>query len=163
MKQLFFFVSIAVLSSFALHKFYVSIYQINYDANKQRLEITSRLFVDDLNVVMQKNYNKNFFIGTDKETKEELNLLKEYIDNHLTIKVNGIKKKSIFICKEIEGHELICYLKINEVQNLKTLEIQNTSFFELDDEQQNIIHFISKNKKQSFVQTRKGSKGIIKL
>ena len=33
------------LSSFGFHKFYVSIYQINYNQKKQMLEITSRILI----------------------------------------------------------------------------------------------------------------------
>ena len=39
---------IILLSSFAWHKFYVSVTQIDFVPNKKRVEITSRIFIDDL-------------------------------------------------------------------------------------------------------------------
>ena len=41
-----------------MHKFYVSVTQIDYVAKKNRVEITSRIFIDDLNKVLEKKYNK---------------------------------------------------------------------------------------------------------
>ena len=43
---------VLLLMSFSVHKFYVSIYQINFNQKKQMLEITSRIFIDDLNQVL---------------------------------------------------------------------------------------------------------------
>ena len=39
---------VVLLSSFAWHKFYVSVTQIDFVPNKKRVEITSRIFIDDL-------------------------------------------------------------------------------------------------------------------
>ncbi|NJM80000.1 MAG: hypothetical protein HC854_10950 [Flavobacterium sp.] len=38
-----------VVASFTIHKFYVSVTQVDYIQNKNRVEITSRIFIDDLN------------------------------------------------------------------------------------------------------------------
>jgi hypothetical protein len=164
MKKNFFYLFLGlILSSFVIHKFYVSIYQMNYNADKKRIEITSRMFLDDLNTVLQKNHKKEFTFGSNKESDADVAILKQYIKKHLVVSVNGVRKDIVFISKEIDGHELVCYMKINEIEKIKTLDIQNNSFFELNDEQQNIIQFKSKGKKQNLVLTKKQSKGSIKL
>jgi hypothetical protein len=61
---------------FGFHKFYVAVYQINF-ALKGMLQITSRVFADDLNKALEKKYNKKHYIGTDKESPEDLVLLKK--------------------------------------------------------------------------------------
>ena len=66
-------------TSFGYHKFYMAIYQINYVAAKKRIEITARLFTDDLNVVLEKKYHKKTAIGLVNETAEDEILLKKYI------------------------------------------------------------------------------------
>jgi hypothetical protein len=50
------------------------------------LQITSRVFADDLNKALEKKYNKKHYIGTDKESPEDLVLLKKYFAENLTIK-----------------------------------------------------------------------------
>ena len=37
------------LSAFTFHKFYMGVFQVNYAAEKKMIQITSRIFVDDLN------------------------------------------------------------------------------------------------------------------
>jgi hypothetical protein len=57
MKKLLFFISIILLCSFSMHKFYVSMYQVNYNANAKRIEITTRIFIDDINTALEKKYH----------------------------------------------------------------------------------------------------------
>ena len=47
-KQLLLLFAVLFLSSFSAHKFYVSVTQIDYVPSKKRVEITSRIFIDDL-------------------------------------------------------------------------------------------------------------------
>ena len=48
--SIFLFLLFLGLSSFSFHKFYVSIYQVDFVAEKKRVEITARIFMDDLNL-----------------------------------------------------------------------------------------------------------------
>ena len=50
--------SFIMCSSFVLHKFYVSVTQIDYVPNKKRIEITSRIFIDDLEIFLLSLYKK---------------------------------------------------------------------------------------------------------
>ena len=56
-------------SVFTLHKFYMAVYQINYAPEKKMLQITSRIFIDDLNKTLEKKYNKKFNLGMVALTK----------------------------------------------------------------------------------------------
>lgn len=150
------------LMSFGIHKFYVSIYQINYASEKKMLQITSRIFSDDLNAVLYKQYNKKTFIGEPNESAEDIVLMKKYILEHFSIKVNGQQKVISFLSKELEGNVVICYYNIKEISKIKTLEIQNTALFDLNEEQQNIIQTTFNGKKQSLLLTPDNIKGMLK-
>jgi len=67
------------LSAFAFHKFYMGVFQVNYAAEKKMIQITSRIFVDDLNNGIEKKYHKKTYIGTEKETQADVDLLKKYL------------------------------------------------------------------------------------
>ena len=73
------FLTIMCLSSFGVHKFYVSIYQVNFNQKKQMLEITSRIFMDDLNDILKSKYNQKTHIGETSETPDDIVLMKKYI------------------------------------------------------------------------------------
>ena len=157
-----FLLTLFCLLSFTIHKFYVSIYQINYVANKKRVEITARLFVDDLNAVLEKNYHKKTFLGLENEAPEDLVLLKKYLSTHLLLKINGTTKQFVFFNKELETNVLVCYLKVSNVSKVTSFEIQNDAFMELNSEQQNIIQATISGQKQSLLLTIDNVKGTLK-
>ncbi|MEO7977055.1 DUF6702 family protein [Flavobacterium sp.] len=151
------------LSSFAFHKFYMGIFQVNYAAEKKMLQITSRIFVDDLNKGIEKKYNKKAFIGTDKETSADVELLKKYLSENFTIKINGQPKPISFLSKELEADDvLVCYSRITAVEKFKTLEILNSVLSDWNAEQQNITHISAFGTKRSVLFTESSRKEVLK-
>lgn len=151
-----------IQSSFVLHKFYVSIYEMNYVPEKKMLQITARIFVDDINSVLQKKYNRTTFIGEKNEATEDVVLLKKYLAENFIIKVNKQPVGINFQNKEMEGNVLICYLTCKDISKIKTLEVKNTALFELDSEQQNIIQTTIYGKKESLLLVGDQPSGVIK-
>ncbi|WP_395060714.1 DUF6702 family protein [Flavobacterium sp.] len=156
------FLSIISLSSFAMHKFYVSIYQVNFNQKKQMLEITSRIFIDDLNDVLKTKYNQKTHIGEANETPEDIVLMEKYILNNFSLKINGQQKRINYLSKELEGNVVICYYNVKEIPKIKTLEIQNTTLLDLNSDQQNIIQTTIYGKKKSLLLTPDNVKGLLK-
>jgi len=151
------------LSSFVFHKFYMGIFQVNYVAEKKMVQITSRIFVDDLNNGIEKKYHKKTFIGTEKETQADLDLLKRYLSENFSIKIDGQPKTIIFLSKEMEADDvLVCYSKITGVEKLKTLEITNTILTDWNAEQQNITHISAFGTKRSVLFTESSRKEVLK-
>lgn len=150
-------------SSFTFHKFYVGVFQVNYAAEKKMLQITSRIFIDDLNNAMEKKYHKKTFVGTSKETPADVDLLKKYLSEHFSIKVNGQSKTITFLSKEEEaGDVLVCYSRIKDVDKFKTLEISNSILVDWNAEQQNITHISAFDTKKSILFTESSRKELLK-
>ena len=166
MKKNTFYTLIAIifltLSSFAIHKFYVSIYQINYASEKKMLQITSRLFVDDVNAVLFKKYGKKTYLGEKNESQEDVNLMKKYILDNFSLKVNGQLKPINYLSKEMEGNVIICYYNIKDISKIKSLEVKNSALIELNSEQQNIIQSTIYGEKQSLLLTEETLSGMLK-
>ena len=151
------------LSSFAIHKFYVSIYQIEQNVPKKRLEITCRIFIDDLNKVLSKQYTKKISICEPSETTEDINFLKQYLSENILITVNGKIKPILFKSKELETNVVVCYLNCADVKKIKTFSIKNTALLSLNKEQQNIIQIKINNTKQSLLLTNADPLGMLKF
>lgn len=150
-------------SSFAFHKFYVGVFQVNYAAEKKMMQITSRIFIDDLNNAMEKKYHKKTFVGTSKETQADVELLKKYLSEHFAIKVNGQSKAITFLSKEVEADDvLVCYSRIKDIDKFKTLEISNTILVDWNAEQQNITHISAFDTKRSVLFTESSRKEVLK-
>jgi hypothetical protein len=151
------------LSSFTFHKFYMSVFQVNYAAEKKMIQITSRIFIDDLNNGIEKKYHKKTYIGTEKETPEDLDLLKKYLSENFTIKINGQSKPITFLSKEVEASDLlVCYSRIKNVDKFKTIEISNTILVDWNAEQQNITHILAFGTKKSVLFTESSRKEVLK-
>lgn len=148
-------------SSFGLHKFYVSIYQVNYASEKKMLQVTSRIFIDDLNSALEKKFHQKFHLGAKEETPEEVAMMQKYIAGNFTIKVNGKQKPLDFRSKEMENNVLICYFRITDIPKITTLDITNKILFDFVTEQQNIIQTTVHGKKNTLLLTSDSPDGTI--
>jgi len=141
------------LSAFNYHKFYVSIYQIDFVPEKKRIEITARIFMDDLNLALEQEFKTKINLGEISETSQDELFLKKYVKKHLRIFVDGREKSILFLSKEIENNVVIIYLKINDVKKIKTIKIHNNALLEVYEDQQNIIQTNFLKKKRNYIFT----------
>lgn len=163
-KRLLFFLilcSFAILS-FKMHKFYVSVTQINFAEDKKTIQITTRIFIDDLNNALEQKHKKIFYLGSSKENPEQITQLKQYLLENLLLKVNGKSKEIVFLEKEIEDDVIICYLVVRNIPKITSLEIKNTTLFNFLPEQQHIIHTQINGKKLSALLTFDNQEELLK-
>jgi hypothetical protein len=144
---------VVVLSSFAWHKFYVSVTQIDYVPNKKRVEITSRIFIDDLEKALDKKYKKKFYLTSTREIENADALIQEYLKEKIKISINKKAQNIEYLAREVEGDVLIFYTKIAISKKINTFEIYNSLLTDIYKEQQNIVHLNINGNKNSFLFT----------
>jgi len=138
----------ALFSAFTFHKFYVGVFQIDYFKEKKAVQITARLFIDDLEKALYKKHNKHFYLTTKDEISDANTYIDGYLSEKLKIKINNKVQTLQFLSKEQENNIVICYLKINFKENMKELDIYNTILTDIFKGQQNLVHLnINGNKK----------------
>jgi len=147
------FFLVILLSSFAWHKFYVSVTQIDYMPNKKRIEISHRIFIDDLEKALEKKYKKKVYLTSTKELPEAETLIKNYLKENVKISINKKPQEIIYLAREVEGDVLIFYTKIAISKKINTFEIFNSLLTNIYDEQQNIVHVNINSNKNSFLFT----------
>jgi hypothetical protein len=140
-------------SSFELHKFYVSVTQIDYVQNKKRIEITSRIFIDDLEKALTKKYQKKPNITSSNELPEAEEWIKTYVKEKIKISINKKPQVIEYLTKEVEGDVLIVYTKIAISKKINTFEIYNALLTEVYSDQQNIVHINIDSNKRSILLT----------
>ena len=140
-------------SSFVLHKFYVSVTQIDYVPNKKRIEITSRIFIDDLEKALTKKYQRKPNITSSNEVPEAEEYIKAYIKEKIKISINKKPQVIEYLAKEVEGDVLIIYTKIVISKKINTFEIYNALLTEVYSDQQNIVHINIDSNKRSILLT----------
>jgi hypothetical protein len=126
------------------------------------IQITTRIFVDDLNDALKNQYHKNTFLGTEKETPEDIVLMKKYLSENFKLTVNGKPQDMNYLSDEVEDNVFICYLNIKDVSKINSLAIENSILTEIHPEQQNIIQFNNNGTKKSLLLSSESTKGMLK-
>ncbi|MCW5517688.1 DUF6702 family protein [Muriicola sp. Z0-33] len=153
------------LFAFATHKFYVSVTNINYSQEDDALQITSRIFIDDLEQVLQERYDFKAQLATENESELANAYVEKYFNSKFVLKLNGEYVDYTFLGKKYDNDIVICYLEILDINfnALTSIEIQNEILTDLFEEQQNVVHFKAKGTKKSFVLVKENNKGMLNL
>lgn len=135
----------------ALHPFHTSLTEIQYNAREKSLEITIRLFTDDLETALTKlNNGQKIMIGGKNDNSNAV--LSKYIQQHFAIITPQKQKKPINILgKEIEGDATWVYVEVPESAIVKDHTIYNDLMQELFDDQTNLVNFFYAGNKKTFL------------
>lgn len=144
-----------------VHKFYVAIFTMDYVPAKKQIQMTSRVFIDDLDKAFEIKYGRKFYIATAREIPETNEFLAKYFAEKVLVKVNGTRAKIKFLGRETEDDVLVCYYTLPVKGAVKTLEMTNTTLFEISAEQQNMVHTEVNSNKQSLLLTYDKPSGIL--
>ena len=126
---------------FLIHPYYVSVSESVYNNEKSVLQITKKIFYDDLELVLKnENKNENFDILNSK--KDLVNsYIENYIKKNMFFKVDGKLKALNYIGHEIINSRINSYFEIKNIKNIKSVEIKDTSLLEYFDNQENLTYF----------------------
>ena len=158
----FFFLAIP-LFSFTMHKYYISLTQVNYIQEEKSLQITTRIFIDDLEFAIQKETNQNLELNTSIESKNSDDIITNYISERFKIKINDTFYTFKYLGKEYEEDLIYCYLEVQNIDEINSIKISNTVLFEVFNEQQNIVKLNINNSNKTFYFTKKNNKGLLKF
>jgi hypothetical protein len=133
----------SLLFGFALwfHPIHLSITEIDHNEKSKALQITMRIFVDDLELSIRKKINDQELDllepGNGRTTD---NLVKDYLLEAVKLKVDKKTVKINYIGHEIEGPAMICYVEIENIRKFTTIEITNRVILETHDDQSNLVN-----------------------
>ena len=127
--------------SAVFHPVHVSVNEINYSVKDKAIQITSRIFADDLEAAIRlerKDPALNLLEPKNGHTTDEL--LAEYLSAHFRMKLEGKSCKTRLLGHEVDEMAVVCYIEIAGVKKIKTLDVFNDVITELYGDQSNIIH-----------------------
>ncbi|MFM2376485.1 MAG: hypothetical protein RLZZ165_1582 [Bacteroidota bacterium] len=160
MHAVAFLLSAVLMSgSMAPHDFHVSITQIDHNPQTQSLEITLRIFTDDLEHTMRSLGGGELRLGEPRESPDANRLLLEYFQNRLAIRVNDQPSVLEWVGKEIEPDATWCYLEVFKVPVISSLQITNRVLMEAFDDQKNIIHLNASGQTRSLFLNKREATG----
>jgi len=152
--------AISLSLSFTSHKFYLSVTEINYSEKDTSIQLLSRIFIDDLEELLNDRYEVDLNLTAPNELKDANLYIEKYVKSKILLTIDGKEVPYNFLGKEYDNDVIKCYLEIDniDIDSIKTIEIENRLFFETFEEQQNIVHFKFKRKKKSFILIKENDK-----
>ena len=124
-----------------------------FNAKDKTVQITMHIFIDDLEVALDKLGQKSLFIGTDKEKKEANTHICQYLFDHFSIKVNNKDVPYEVLGKEptSDRQALYIYMEIKNVKELRNIFVENKVLTEVFSDQKNIVQINIPSKKQGYL------------
>lgn len=133
-----------------MHPFFVSVIEINHNTKEATVEISVRIFTEDLEKTLQKYSTSKMDIinPTDKALLEKQ--ISQYITQKLKLKINGQTVTLNYIGHEIQKESIWSYFEVTKIAEIKKAEVDCTLLYDLEKSQSNIIHIKSKGIDKSY-------------
>lgn len=126
-----------------LHPFHVSVSDIKYKEDKKAIQISMRIFLDDLELALQA-YTGNEKLDITKV--ENWDFVKEKLKPYVLgrLKLWDAKDREYelnWIGAEKEDDVMWCYIEIEKVKKLEQVKVWNSVLHEVYGDQENLVHF----------------------
>lgn len=145
----------------SIHKYYISVTQVEYVKDKKSVQIISRVFIDDLEKALRHNYDENITLDENNDTEVTNAYLEKYINTNLKVSINKQPATLQFVGKEYDGDIVRFYLEVVGIQSVKSLEVSNEMLFAVCPDQQNIVKTKINSKQKSFILTTKNNSALL--
>ncbi|REH47448.1 hypothetical protein C7448_10669 [Tenacibaculum gallaicum] len=161
MKKLFVLLLVLPLLSFTLHKYYVALTEIEYREDTQSVQMIMNVFMDDIELAINKDYNTNLQIATKNELPSINEYYYKYLKTHFKVTINNKEAVYKFIGKEYDGNIVYFYLEIEDVSLPKSIKIENDILVDHFPDQQNLIKATVKKERKSLFLSSDNDKGLL--
>ena len=128
----------------SLHDFHVTHTSIYYNADKESLEITINVPIEDLERALENQTAKKTSIGSNAETESVDELIEAYFRQRLTLAPNNRLIHYHWVGKEVSQdlHNLYIYFEVfdcNQNGKIESLLVENSIFTDILPDQSNIV------------------------
>ena len=150
LKYLFVFAIVGInISPKDRHPIFVSVTTIDHNAVNKTLEISCKIFTDDLEVTLRKRYNKKVDLLDPKLNAVMKPLLNDYIQKHLAITADGKPVTLKFLGFEQQEEGIVSYFEAYNITSVKKIDVTNSILYDEKPEQLQIIHVTVDGKRKS--------------
>jgi hypothetical protein len=119
----------------SLHKFYTSLAQVEYNAGEKTVEVTLRVFADDLELALKRRAGREVRLD---RTQDAAQLVLAYLRDTFEIKNRGGQSKTLkWVGMELRAGVAWLYFEAEMPEGLAGARLRDHVLFELFDEQVN--------------------------
>ncbi len=148
--------SFFLLSGFksGAHEFYLSVTEIEYNNEKQSLQIITRVFIDDFQDVLNERYDANLQLSEEAEEGAVTENISKYLKQKLRLQVNGEELQLNYLGKEYDADQLVLYIEVENLSSFNKIQVTNEILTDLFDDQKNVVHVKVNDKTKSLLLMR---------
>lgn len=133
----------------SFHPFYLSVTEINYDTKQSDLQISVRIFTDDLENTLRNSSSTKIDLLNKDKYQEMSKLVNQYVHSKFNIKIDGKEIIYKWLGYERDEDAIWIYFESSKLPKPSKIEVDNKLLYELYDEQMNIVKVNIAGKKQS--------------
>lgn len=156
-------VSVILLLTPLLHPFHVSVVDVKHSEENKALQITVRIFVDDLEQAIQKESGVNVDYSKSDGDSKAASLLESYVRKRFDVVVDGKARDYEFLGFESRLDVVQCYIEVEKVRKFNSVKFRDTILMEVFDDQVNLIHFKYRNETKSLKLDGKTPEGVLRF
>ena len=131
------------------HPFFVSVTEIKQNTANHSIEISCRMFYDDLEKALEKQYHVQVDIVKPKDKAQLNKLINDYVKKHLLIRADGKTLNLNYVGYEIQEDGAWCYFEVKGIDHIKQVNVHDELLYEEHPEQINMMHVIVNNQRKS--------------
>jgi len=155
LNKIFLLLFVIPFVSFSAHKYYLSLTQITFKPASKTVQVIINVFMDDIETALNSDYKIDLQLTTKKELEDNDVYFKKYLKEKIHFKLDGIAKEFTYLGKEYDADLIYFYLEIENINQLKTLEITNNILTKHFPQQQNMTKCKLGEKHKSILLTKK--------
>lgn len=133
----------------AAHTFHTSLMSMEYNREEQSVEITVQVFSHDLEDILSRRNHRNVRLG---KTPDAPALINAYLGEAVNLK-NGAGQQKAFswVGMETQADRVWLYIEASMPEGLDGAQLRNRIFFDLLDDQVNLVHLKDGERKNDLV------------
>lgn len=135
----------------AVHPFYISVCQVDHNPDTGALEMSFRIFMDDLELALEAMGTERLHLGTEREAEKTDLYIGRYLARHVVIEINGRRVSTAFLGKEVDPDAIWCYVEVENIPVLESMTMTNSLLLETFEDQVNLVHVNANGQKKSLV------------
>lgn len=137
----FFAASLMVFcSASVMHPVFVSVTEIEHNAKDRTLEISCKIFTDDLEKTLRAAYKARVDLVKPSNRESMNTLLNDYIQKHLKLNVDGKNTGLRFLGYEVIEEGVYSYFQADGINTVSKLTVTNNLLYEYKQEQMGLMH-----------------------
>ncbi|MDE3234634.1 MAG: hypothetical protein KGO81_01680 [Bacteroidota bacterium] len=133
-----------------MHPFYVSVIDINHNPKDKAVEISVRIFTEDLETTLNNNFHSNLHLDKKADPKTAGKFINQYILQKLQLKADGKPLNLQYVGYEIQEESTWCYFEVPNTAAPKKLDVNCNLLYDFQNQQINIFHVKVNEKEESY-------------